>query len=52
MKNNNHEQPRTELDHQLQYLKLPFMFQNYEKIAKKAATEQLTHVEYLALLIE
>jgi DNA replication protein DnaC len=52
MTNNNHEQPRTELNHHLQYLKLPFVAQNYESIAKQAATEQLTHVEYLARLIE
>ena len=52
MKNNNHEQPRTELNHNLQYLKLPFVAQNYESMAKQAAIEQLTHVEYLALLIE
>jgi DNA replication protein DnaC len=52
MTNNNHQQPRTELNHHLQYLKLPFVAQNYESIAKQAATEQLTHVEYLARLIE
>jgi DNA replication protein DnaC len=52
MTNNNHEQPRTELNHQLQYLKLPFVAQNYESIAKQAATEQFTHVEYLSRLIE
>jgi DNA replication protein DnaC len=52
MTNNNHEKPRTELNHHLQYLKLPFVAQNYESIAKQAATEQLTHVEYLARLIE
>jgi DNA replication protein DnaC len=52
MTNNNHEQPRTELNHHLQYLKLPFVAQNYESIAKQAATEQLTHVEYLSRLIE
>ena len=52
MKNKNHEQPRTELNHNLQYLKLPFVAQNYESMAKQAAIEQLTHVEYLALLIE
>lgn len=43
MTNNNHEQPQTELNHHLQYLKLPFVAQNYESIAKQAATEQLTH---------
>ena len=52
MTSNNHEQSRTEFNHNLQYLKLPFVAQNYEAIAKKAATGQLTHVEYLALLIE
>ncbi|MBW2739093.1 MAG: IS21-like element helper ATPase IstB [Deltaproteobacteria bacterium] len=52
MTNNNPEQPRTELNHNLQYLKLPFVAQNYESMAKQAAIEQLTHVEYLALLIE
>lgn len=52
MTNNNYEQPRTELNHNLQYLKLPFVAQNYESMAKQAAIEQLTHVQYLALLIE
>lgn len=52
MKNNKDEQPRTELNHHLQYLKLPFVAQNYENMAKQAATEQLGHVEYLARLIE
>jgi DNA replication protein DnaC len=52
MTNNNHEQPRTELNHNLQYLKLPFVAQNYESMANQAAIEQLTHVEYLTLLIE
>ena len=52
MTNNNHQQPWSELNHHLQYLKLPFIAKNYETIAKQAAIEQLTHIEYLARLIE
>jgi DNA replication protein DnaC len=52
MKNKNHEQPLIGLNHQLQYLKLPFVAQNYESMAKQAANEQLGHVEYLSQLIE
>ena len=52
MKNDKYEQPRSELNHHLQYLKLPFVAQNYENMAQQAATEQLGHVEYLARLIE
>jgi len=52
MTSNNYEQPLTELNHNLQYLKLPFVAQNYESMAKQAAIEQLTHVQYLSLLIE
>jgi len=52
MKNKDYQQPLTELNHHLQYLKLPFVAQNYESMAKQAAIEQLTHVQYLSLLIE
>ena len=52
MRNNDYQQPLTELNHHLQYLKLPFVAQNYESMAKQAAIEQLTHVQYLSLLIE
>lgn len=52
MTNNKYQQSQIELNNHLQYLKLPFLADNYESIAKQAATEQWTHVKYLARLIE
>ncbi len=40
------------LNENLQYLKLPFLSDNYELLATKAAKEQLSHVDYLTTLIE
>ncbi len=38
------------LDEKLNYLKLSYMCENYESLAKKAAQKQWTHVNYLAEL--
>lgn len=42
----------TELDQNLRYLKLMFILDNYESLAKQAAQKQWTHVQYLAELIQ
>lgn len=44
--------PPTELDQHLSYLKLLFIRENYESIAKQAAQKQWTHIQYLAELIQ
>ena len=41
---------KTGLDEKLSYLKLSYMCENYELLAKKAAQKQWTHVNYLAEL--
>ena len=41
---------KTELDEHLCYLKLVYMSENYESLAKKAAQKQWTHVNYLTEL--
>ena len=41
---------KTGLEQKLSYLKLPFMRDNYEPLAKKAAQKQWTHVNYLTEL--
>ena len=38
------------LDEKLNYLKLSYMCENYESLAKKAAQKQWTHVNYLTEL--
>lgn len=38
------------LDELFSYLKLPYMRENYESLAKKAAQKQWTHVNYLTVL--
>ncbi len=38
------------LDEKLSYLKLAYMRENYESLAKKAAQKQWTHVNYLTEL--
>jgi hypothetical protein len=38
------------LDEKLSYLKLSYMRENYESLAKKAAQKQWTHVNYLTEL--
>ncbi len=44
--------PPPELDQHLSYLKLLFIRENYESMAKKAAEKQWTHIQYLAELIQ
>ena len=44
--------PLRELDHHLSYLKLPFMTQHYDELAKQAATQQWSHVDYLTTLTQ
>jgi DNA replication protein DnaC len=44
--------PPSELDHHLSYLKLPFMAQHYDELAKQAATKQWSHVDYLTTLTQ
>jgi DNA replication protein DnaC len=46
-----HSSP-SELDQQLDYLKLLFIRENYESLAKQAAQKQWTHVQYLTELIQ
>ncbi len=41
-----------DLRQQLQLLKLPFTLQHFEDLARKAAAEQWSHMEFLARLIE
>ena len=41
---------QTGLDELLSYLKLPYMHENYESLAKQAAQKQWTHVNYLTEL--
>jgi DNA replication protein DnaC len=41
-----------DLRRQLQLLKLPFTLQHFEDLARKAAAEQWSHMEFLARLIE
>lgn len=43
---------QVELDNNLQYLKLPFIADNYDDLAGTAANEQWNHVRYLTALIE
>jgi len=44
--------PLRELDHHLSYLKLPFMAQHDDELAKQAATQQWSHVDYLTTLTQ
>jgi DNA replication protein DnaC len=44
--------PDDDLRRQLQLLKLPFMLEHYEELAQKAGSQQWSHVEFLARLIE
>jgi DNA replication protein DnaC len=41
---------KTELDEHLSYLKLVYISENYESLAKKAVQKQWTHVNYLTEL--
>lgn len=42
----------TSLLHQLDYLKLPFLKEQYAELAQQAAQQSWTHVDYLARLID
>jgi DNA replication protein DnaC len=44
--------PPRELDQHLSYLKLPFMAQHYDELAKQAATKQWSHLDYLTTLTQ
>jgi DNA replication protein DnaC len=44
--------PDDDLRRQLQLLKLPFILEHFEELAGKAGSEQWSHVEFLARLIE
>ena len=46
------QMPPIELDPHLSYLKLPFMAQHYDELAKQAATKQWSHVDYLTTLTQ
>jgi len=41
-----------DLSRQLQLLKLPFILEHFEELAQKAGSQQWSHVEFLARLIE
>jgi len=41
-----------ELDNNLQYLRLPYMVDNYDELANTAAKNQWDHVRYLTALVE
>jgi len=43
---------RSNLEQNLTYLKLPFIRDNFESLAKEAAQKKWSHVQYLARLIE
>jgi DNA replication protein DnaC len=50
-----HKDPKAAADdlrRQLQLLKLPFTLEHFETLAQKAGTQQWSHVEFLARLIE
>ena len=51
-KNTTPNKNNTLLDQQLSDMKLLFILQNYESLAKQAASENLTHVDFLKRLIE
>jgi DNA replication protein DnaC len=42
----------SEIDHQLSYLKLPFMAQHHNDLARQAAAKQWSHLDYLATLTQ
>lgn len=44
--------PSDDLRRHLQQLKLPFILEHFEELARQAAAEQWSHVEFLARLIE
>ncbi len=46
------ELPLDPLESHLNYLKLPFLKQNYTDVAKQAAKEQWSHMKFLTTLVE
>jgi DNA replication protein DnaC len=44
--------PLSDVDHHLNYLKLPFIAEQYGELAKHAAHKAWSHVDYLASLLE
>jgi DNA replication protein DnaC len=44
--------PQAELHSNLQYLKLPFIVDNYDDLATQAANEQWSHIQFLTRLME
>jgi DNA replication protein DnaC len=46
------QMPLSQLDQHLSYLKLPFMAQHYDELAKQAATKQWSHLDYLVTLTQ
>lgn len=44
--------PDDDLRRQLELLKLPFILEHFEELARKAGSEQWSHVEFLARLVE
>ncbi len=46
------DKQRSNLEQNLTYLKLPFIRDNFESLAKEAAQKKWSHVQYLARLIE
>lgn len=51
-KNRQMKLSQIELDNNLQYLRLPYMVDNYDELANKAAKNQWDHVRYLTALVE
>ena len=41
-----------QLEANLEYLKLPFIRENYPSVAKKAAADQIGHLDFLSMLVE
>ncbi len=42
----------SDLEKQLTYLKLSYMFENYDSVATTAAQKKWTHVEYLSEMVK
>jgi len=46
------KEPQRGIDHNLRYLKLSFMYDNYQQMATEAAKKHCSHVDYLERLAE
>jgi DNA replication protein DnaC len=46
------QNPQSSLDQNLKYLKLPFIAEQYDDLAKQAAQKQWSHVHYLTTLVD